>query len=257
MWTCPHCKAENWDQAVFCTACGRERGAVQPAAGKPRWLPWALLGLFGLVCIAVGLILLLLTPTPEPPAPVETPARELPGTVEIVTPSPAAAPVEILTPSPAAAYSGYLTESGQLGDPGLAQLKQTMEDTIAENIRSSWSPTEHLLSADYQGYLLLTARDEGDPIRNALVLVYYNRVNIRIPAEGVDKSLEYYYTLRFENVWCNADGSLILPAPVKPGNEIKANVPGHYFYYKGYPDLDELRKGQVDEARFHAAEIWD
>lgn len=256
MWICPRCYRSNQDRARYCIGCGMERGAAPADGGIPRrrWLPWALLGLFGLICIAVGLILLLVTPAPQPPRPA--PVDPTPdGTAEIEPVDPSAGPQEIVTPTPP--FSGYLEETDQLSEQGLEQLRQVMENTIAENIRSSWSPAEHLVSSDYRGFLLLTPKESGSTPRNVLILVYENRVNIRIPAEGVDKSLDYYYALRFENVWCNADGSLVLPAPIKPEGEIKANVPKHYFYYKGYPDLDALRREQVDSEHCRAAEVWD
>ena len=280
MWVCPYCKRENRDFAKYCIACGREKGAVSlgkgSGSGGMRWLPWVLLGLLGMACVALGLILLLRNVAPASVDPAETEETIPAAAPEVVitlapltTPAPeteaepaadapAAAPLLIVTPTPEPVFSGFLTEPGQLSEKGLSQMKRVMEDTIAENVRTSWNPVEHLESSEYAGYVLLRAKGESQPIRNILILAYHNRVNIRIPAEGVDKTLEYYYTLRFENVWCNADGSLILPSPVRPEGEVKANVPGHYFYYKGYSDLDALRRAMVDPERenYDVTEMW-
>ena len=69
---------------------------------------------------------------------------------------------------------------------------------------------------------------------------------------------EKSYPLRFEELWCSADGSLVLSSPVLPGGEVKANVPGHYFYYKGYGDLEALRRAMADPERsvYNVEEVW-
>ena len=261
MWTCPQCKQKNRDDARFCRGCGLERGSAvypPPERGRSPWLPWLLLGLLGLALIVLGLVLLLrdpsdpgIKPTPEP-----TPSWELQDARDDNIPSPE--PIVVVTPSPTAPFVGYLTESAQLSEQGLGQLKNVMEGVIAENVRTTWGAPEHLLSSEYRGYLLLTPKGDNSTFHNILILVYQNRVNIRIPAEGVDKTLEYYYPLRFEDLWCSADGSLILPSPILPGGEVKANVPGHYFYYKGYGDLEALRRAMVDPERsaYNVEEFW-
>ena len=260
MWTCPRCKQKNQSEARFCVRCGLERRADPAGRNGSSWLPWLLLGLLGLALIILGLVLLLRDPagpgSKSEPAPAPTAAWAAQDARDENAPSPV--PIEVVTPSPTAPFVGYLTESGQLTERGLGQMKKVMEDVIAENVRTTWGAPEHLLSSEYRGCLLLTAKGEDAPFHNILILVYQNRVNIRIPAEGVDKTLEYYYPLRFENVWCSADGSLVLPSPILPGGEVKANVPGHYFYYKGYADLEALRRAMADpeRERYTVEEIW-
>lgn len=261
MWTCPQCKQKNRDDARYCIGCGRERGSAYPAGkGVSPWLPWLLLGLLGLALIILGLVLLLRDPQDpgaEPtPTPAPTASWEAQDARDDNIPSPV--PIQVATPVPTAPYVGYLTESGQLSEQGLGQLRRVMEDVIAENVRTTWGAPEHLLSSEYRGYLLLSPKGEDAPFHNILILVYQNRVNIRIPAEGVDKTLEYYYPLRFEELWCSADGSMVLSSPVLPGGEVKANVPGHYFYYKGYGDLEALRRAMADPERsvYNVEEVW-
>ena len=264
MWICPQCEQKNRDDARFCSGCGWERDAFgtayPPEKGRSPWLPWLLLGLLGLALIILGLVLLLRDPSDPRVKPTPTPAPTAPWELQDARDDniPSPEPVEVVTPSPTAPFVGYLTESGQLSEQGLGQLRNVMEGVIAENVRTTWGAPEHLLSSEYRGYLLLTAKGDNSTFHNILILVYQNRVNIRIPAEGVDKTLEYYYPLRFEDLWCSADGSLILPSPILPGGEVKANVPGHYFYYKGYGDLEALRRAMVDPERsaYNVEEFW-
>ena len=136
--------------------------------------------------------------------------------------------------------SGKSYDASRLESKGLDQLCRVMEDTIAYNVRTSWGAPEHLDRSYYVGLYLLSAKTDSTWPRNILVLVYRNEVTISIPAENVNKSLSYYYTLRFENVWCNEDGSLNLPTPQKPEQKVEANIPGHYFYYMGYQTTDDV-----------------
>ena len=145
-----------------------------------------------------------------------------------------------------------------MNNVGLAQLCRTMDDVISYNIRISWGPPEHLNSTDYVGFYLLTAKGANTATSNILILVFYNNVTISIPAEGVNKTLSYYYTLRFENVWCYSDGSLLLSTPQKPLDKVEANIPGHNFYYMGYASLDALEAAQIRPqlGMFDCQERW-
>lgn len=195
------------------------------------------------------------TPTPTPrPTPTPTPAPS-PSPTPIYIPRPSIRPAE----TPAPAYSGYLTDPRQVGDGGLRQLCQVMDSTIAENVRTTWGAPEHLDRSRYVGMYLLNARRESARTTNILILVYQNDVTISLPAEGVSKSLSYYYTLRFENVWCYADGSLLLSTPQKPLEEVQANIPGHNFYYRGYASLEDLERVQITPqmSAYDVQERWN
>ncbi len=146
----------------------------------------------------------------------------------------------------------------QVNSVGLAQLCQLMDDTIAFNVRTSWAPAEHLNSSEYVGFYLLVAKREDARTQNILVLVYRNDVTISIPAESVNKNLSYYYSLRFENVYCNADGSLRLSVPQKPVDKVEANIPRHNFYYNGYASLEALVNAQIRPqlSMFDCQERW-
>ena len=256
MWICNQCGASNPDHAYYCTGCGQIRTVPGHGRGDKAWL-WLLLELLVLAGAIVGLILFLRRDK-EPdsaaaPAPIYT-AAPSDGEAEIVSePWPAAepapddspaavpttAPVQV-TIGPSAAFVGYLDDASRLESKGLDQLCRVMEDTIAYNVRTSWGAPEHLDRSRYVGFYLLSAKTDSTWPRNILVLVYRNEVTISIPAENVNKSLVYFYTLRFENVWCNEDGSLNLPTPQKPEQKVEANIPGHYFYYMGYQTTDDV-----------------
>ena len=182
------------------------------------------------------------TPTTAPTAAPTTVPTAAPTAVPTAAPTavPTTAPVQVPITSPPAAFVGYLDDASRLESKGLDQLCRVMEDTIAYNVRTSWGAPEHLDRSYYVGLYLLSAKTDSTWPRNILVLVYRNEVTISIPAENVNKSLSYYYTLRFENVWCNEDGSLNLPTPQKPEQRVEANIPGHYFYYMGYQTTDDV-----------------
>ena len=177
-------------------------------------------------------------PAAEPAAPDDSPATTAPTAAPVTVPT--TAPVQVPITSSPAAFVGYLDDASRLESKGLDQLCRVMEDTIAYNVRTSWGAPEHLDRSRYVGFYLLSAKTDSTWPRNILVLVYRNEVTISIPAENVNKSLSYYYTLRFENVWCNEDGSLNLPTPQKPEQKVEANIPGHYFYYMGYQTTDDV-----------------
>ena len=133
-----------------------------------------------------------------------------------------------------------------------------MEDTIAFNVETTWGTPEHLNSSTYVGYYLLTAKRDDARTKNILVLIYRNDVTISLPAEGVNKSMSYYFTLRFENVYCNADGSLRFSAPQQPVEIVEANIPRHNFYYNGYASLEAVKNAQVRPqiGNFNCQENW-
>lgn len=198
------------------------------------------------------------TPTPTPkPTPTPTP-KPTPTPTPKPTPTPTPRPTPTPIPTPTPAFSGYLTDPSQVNSRGLQQLCQVMEDTIAYNVRTSWGAPEHLDNSEYVGYYLLLAKREDARTKNILILIYRNDVTISIPAEKVNKSLSYYYTLRFENVWCNADGSLRLSTPQKPADRVEANIPRHNFYYMGYWSLEDILNAQIRPqlSAFDYLECW-
>jgi hypothetical protein len=120
-----------------------------------------------------------------------------------------------------------------------------MDGVIANNVRTTWGSVEHLNRSEYVGCYLLTARDPNARTRNMLILVYRNDVSVIIPAENINKSLSYYYSLKFENVRRSADGTLILGEHQGPTDTVNAGIPGHHFYYNGNKTLDEVYKAWV------------
>ena len=123
---------------------------------------------------------------------------------------------------------------------------------------TSWGAAEHLNSSVYVGCCLLSADQEDTRPRSVLILIYKNDVTVSIPAQQINKSLSYYYMLRFENVWCNADGSLTLSTPQGPAGTVYANIPGHNFYYSGYESLEALRNSQITPllSKYTLSEAW-
>lgn len=246
MWKCPECQTANPDDAHFCTCCGRQSasGAGAPGADSKglRIGLWLLLGALVLGCVVLAAVLLLRS---RPPKPAPSPEPTVSATPE---PSPATTPTPILiqTPTPTPFQSGYLEDASQLKSRGLEQLQRKMEDTITENVRTTWSAPEHLLRSEYVGFYLLAGESDSAQPRNILVLVYHNDVNISISREKVNKDISYFYCLRFENVWCGEDGSLSLSEPARPAEQVNANIPRHNFYYKGYVNLEELYRRQVE-----------
>ena len=132
-----------------------------------------------------------------------------------------------------------MTDAAQIDKAGEEKLCQITEGVIAKNVESSWSQAERLKKSEYVGFYLLTPKSGADSVQNRLILVYRNVVNIVIPAENVDKTLGYYYTLSFENVQIEPDGALIPGEGQEPQGRVNADVPGHSFYYAGY-------KGRID-----------
>ena len=143
------------------------------------------------------------------------------------------------------AETGLLTDASQIDSRGVQQLCDTMDGVIANNVRTTWGSVEHLNRSEYVGFYLLTAKDENARTRNMLILVYRNDVSVIIPAENVNKSLSYYYSLRFENVQRGADGSLLLGDYQEPGDRVNADIYRHNFYYNGHRTLDEVYNAWV------------
>ncbi len=268
MWICRNCGGENQDNYLFCVGCGQPRGedranrrAETPPArtGRPLW-PWVLVGGL-LLTVAVLLLVIVLrgaddsaaeeapwAPAPAPAAseqpvePEETPDSQPIVIVPTEEPAPAPTPGPSPTPLPGPVL---LSDAGQLDGQSLRQLCDVMDSVIATNVRTTWGAVEHLNRASYVGCYLLTARDPNAQTQNMLILVYRNEVSIVIPAESVDKDLDYYYSLEFENVLLNPDGSLSLGEPQKPTDRVNASVPRHNFYYNGHKTTEEVYRAWV------------
>ena len=243
--------------------------APRPVPGpsrRPIW-PWALAGVLLLALAGVLLALVLggFDREPEPTAvPIEpviaapdqpaataengqNPNSSGPVIILPAEPSPAATPAPTPTPEPASsvAETGLLTDASQIDSRGLQQLCALMDGVIANNVRTTWGSVEHLNRSEYVGFYLLAAKDENARTRNMLILVYRNDVSVIIPAENVNKSLSYYYSLRFENVQRGADGSLLLGDYREPGDTVNADIYRHNFYYNGHRTLDEVYNAWV------------
>ena len=266
MWYCPNCGEKNQNDYRFCVNCGapaeiqgaeRIERKARPAAPakRPVW-PWILLGCV-LLIVAGELLYLVLSgsdkkPDPEPAptqtiviaAPTPTPTPN-PEPILITTPEPSPTPAPTPEPSPATVETGLLTDAAQLDSRDVQQLRSAMDGVIAENVRSSWNSVEHLTASDYVGCYLLTAKDANAQVQNMLIVVYRNDVSIVIPQENVNKSLSYYYSLRYKNVTRNADGTLTLGACEKPSERVNADVYRHNYYYNGHKTTDEVYKAWV------------
>lgn len=133
----------------------------------------------------------------------------------------------------------FLLSADGLSRSDLDVLKDTVSGVIAYNVSSSWGKAEHLDRSAYVGCYVLSRNDSAGQPRNYVIAVFQNDVTISIPAEKVNKSLSYYYTLRFENVIGTGDS--FQPGDYeKPDNKVLAGVPGHNFYYMGYASLSDL-----------------
>ncbi len=256
MWICPNCGTENQDDYLFCVNCGGsadpeltegEAGFARPAGAtkRPIW-PWLLLSGVLLLVVAELLYLVLSgsgkkpdpTPPPTQPVIVVTPSPEpTPGPVIITTPTP--------SPEPTPVETGLLTDISQLDSRDEQQLRSAMDAVIADNVRSSWNDVEHLTGSDYVGCYLLTAKDPNAKTQNMLVVVYHNSVSIVIPQENISKDLDYYYSLRYQNVTRRVDGTLELGAYEKPAERVNADIYRHNYYYNGHKTTDGVYKAWV------------
>ena len=256
MWICPNCGEKNRDDYRFCVSCGapaemqgtvrieRKAGPAAPAK-RPVW-PWILLGCVLLLVVA-ELLYLVLSGSGKKPDPTPTPTQP----VVMVTPSPAPTPGPVIittptpSPEPTPVETGLLTDVSQLDSRDVQQLRSAMDAVIADNVRSSWNDVEHLTASDYVGCYLLTAKDANAQVQNMLIVVYRNDVSIVIPQENISKDLDYYYSLRYQNVTRGTDGTLELGAYEKPAERVNADIYRHNYYYNGHKTTDGVYKAWV------------
>ena len=265
MWSCPVCGTENEEKGRFCVGCGQPRPEpttqlateqdwqlplrqpvppVRREEPRPRASGWPWLVIAGLAMVAAALVLLVIIRKTNPPVTGVAVATAEPTdpAVIVVTPAPtiAPAPTTAPTPEPTGAPAGpvLLTDASQVSEAGDRQLRDNLEGIVAHNVSSSWNTEEHLTRSEYVGFYLLTAKSANADVQNRLILVCRNEVSIVIPKENVNKSLSYYYSVVYDNVTVNPDGTLNLGKYQEPGTNVKADVYRHNYYYYGHETLE-------------------
>lgn len=106
--------------------------------------------------------------------------------------------------------SEYVTSLDQISEDTLAKMQSQSEDVMRAEAARRSADNASLDQMTYAGSYLLSAKnpDSGYGEYNMLYLVYQLESSIRYEEEDITDSFSYYYTVRFDDLIANTDGTV-------------------------------------------------
>lgn len=149
--------------------------------------------------------------------------------------------------------SSYIAKISEVPQDTLAAMDQQAIDTYKAHMANSWADSTSLISFNYLGEYLLTAKSaDRSTTQNQLFLVY--KVQARNVFETFDKVTDVYWYIQYNDLQVKDDGTMEIDITnyQTPGNNFKVDSGlsnGWWstmsWNYVGYPSLDELYKNVV------------
>ena len=147
----------------------------------------------------------------------------------------------------------YIQSGAQVDDTLLNSMKKEVEDLITSDIAREGDTVE-LVSAEYQGYYFLTAKDSFTYKHNVFYPVYKVNIRINLPENNFVQDYSYYVTGGFENIMDEGNGKVSVDVndmnSVYNSFVIDTGV-GTWFttkyYLDGFETLDSLRTAVVSK----------
>lgn len=136
----------------------------------------------------------------------------------------------------------YVSSLSQIDSVIMEEMRSRGEDALRAEAAQDWNESITLDSMTYLGSYLLTVKDSNRDTRenNMLYLVYQVQSSGHFLEDNIQESFTYYYTVRFDNLVAEPDGSIAadLGEYATPGDRFQKEFGNRRFYYNGYEDLD-------------------
>ena len=147
----------------------------------------------------------------------------------------------------------YIQSGAQVDDTLLNSMKKEVEDLITSDIAREGETVE-LVSAEYQGYYFLTAKDSFTYKHNVFYPVYKVNIRINLPENNFVQDYSYFVTGGFENIMDEGNGKVSVDVndmnTIYNSFVIDTGV-GTWFttkyYLDGFETLDSLRTTVVSK----------
>ena len=101
----------------------------------------------------------------------------------------------------------YIDSASKLDDATLSSMKGEVEDQIKSNIAREDDAVQ-LLSAEYQGYYFLNAKNKSAYIKNIFYPVYKVTVRVTLAEQNFVKDYSFYTSAAFRNIMEDKDGKV-------------------------------------------------
>ena len=101
----------------------------------------------------------------------------------------------------------YIDSASKLDDATLTSMKGEVEDQIKSNIAREDDAVQ-LLSAEYQGYYFLNAKNKSAYIKNIFYPVYKVTVRVTLAEQNFVKDYSFYTSAAFRNIMEDKDGKV-------------------------------------------------
>ncbi len=136
----------------------------------------------------------------------------------------------------------FVSELSEIDEATLGEMQARGEDALRAEAAKDWDELVSLDNMSYLGGYLLTAKDADEEPNNVLYLVYQIQSTISVPEEELQESFTYYYTVSFENLIAEADGTVQVDlGDYRTSNDqFWKDLGTRRYYYHGYADLDTL-----------------
>lgn len=141
----------------------------------------------------------------------------------------------------------YIDSASKLDDATLTSMKGEVEDQIKSNIAREDDAVQ-LLSAEYQGYYFLNAKNKSAYIKNIFYPVYKVTVRVTLAEQNFVKDYSFYTSAAFRNIMEDKEGKVNVDlnemSTLFHNYVIDTGVGDWYtkkYYLDGFETLDSLK----------------
>lgn len=139
----------------------------------------------------------------------------------------------------------YVQALSEVNEDILEQMKTHSSDVINAHIAKSWDSNCSLKDISYLGSYLLTPKSFSNYIiQNRIYLVYQVNAVVSVPDEEIEENVSYYFTVCFENMIANSDGtvSVDLGQYRMPDSQFIKKIGESTYSFRGFETLDDAFK---------------